>query len=394
MSSSHPPRHSRPSDSEIGVRVDDGFERFHQRDEIFCRSRWDPQVESGRAGAFYAGHDMPQAKARNVDGYTQLDYALRNAAWHMTHALRDLDAKGEGRREGFNDAFTLHGPGSASRVAFNDPEQAAREIKQVAKTLGADLVGICANDPRWLYASRFGGPEQDVLDNEVPDDLPWVIVTAEAMDHGLTATVPSALSGTATGIGYMWDTVTLVSLAQYIRNLGYRAVATMNDSALAVPLALQAGLGEYGRHSLLITREFGPRVRLGKVFTDLPLSADAPVRFGVREYCEICNKCATSCPPKAIDFGVPAATVHNRSNLKGVVKWTTDAEKCFRFWANQNSDCSICIRVCPYNKDFSKVRHRLWRWLAGTRFRKVARWLDDKLGMGARQTASAWWGRE
>ena len=35
-------------------------------------------------------------------------------------------------------------------------------------------------------------------------------------------------------------------------------------------------------------------------------------------------------------------------------KWSVDAEKCFGFWVGQNSDCSICIRVCPYNKDFSK----------------------------------------
>jgi len=64
-------------------------------------------------------------------------------------------------------------------------------------------------------------------------------------------------------------------------NLGYRAVATMNDTALAIPYALKAGLGEYGRHGLLITKEFGPRVRIGKIFTDLPLAYDRPTSFGV-----------------------------------------------------------------------------------------------------------------
>lgn len=34
----------------------------------------------------------------------------------------------------------------------------------------------------------------------------------------------------------------------------------MNDTALAIPYALKAGLGEYGRHGLVITPEFGPRV--------------------------------------------------------------------------------------------------------------------------------------
>ena len=49
-------------------------------------------------------------------------------------------------------------------------------------------------------------------------------------------------------------------LDRYIRNLGYKAEPTMNDTALAIPYALKAGLGEYGRHGLVITPEFGPRV--------------------------------------------------------------------------------------------------------------------------------------
>ena len=43
----------------------------------------------------------------------------------------------------------------------------------------------------------------------------------------------------------------------------------------------KAGLGEYGRLGLLITPEFGPRVRIGKIFTDLPLSHDEPRSFVV-----------------------------------------------------------------------------------------------------------------
>ena len=91
------------------------------------------------------------------------------------------------------------------------------------------------------------------------------------MDSGLIRTVPSALAGAATGLGYAHDVMVLLSVSQYIRNLGYSAVPTMNDTALAIPYAIKAGLGEYGRHGLVITPEFGPRVRFGKIFTDLPL---------------------------------------------------------------------------------------------------------------------------
>ncbi len=165
----------------------------------------------------------------------------------------------------------------------------------------------------------------------------------------------------------------------------------MNDTALAIPYALKAGLGEYGRHGLLITKEFGPRVRIGKIFTDLPLAHDRPVGFGVTEFCETCRRCSDACPVGAIPDGPPSEEVYNRSNIKGVRKWTVDAEPCFRFWTNQNSDCSICIRVCPYNRDFSSRWAQAWRWLASTRLRRLALWLSDRLTPGTRVSPSAWW---
>ena len=192
-------------------------------------------------------------------------------------------------------------------------------------------------------------------------------------------------------MGYTHDTVVLLTLTQYIRNLGYRAIASMNDSALAIPLAVQAGLGEVGRHSLLITEEYGPRLRLGKIFTDMPLVLDEPKQFGVKEFCDICQRCSSACPPKAIPFDPPSREPHSISNLKGVLKWTTCAEKCFRFWAGQNSDCSICIRVCPYNRDFSKWYHRLWRRLAATRLRKLMLLFDVWFIDRDRQSSKAWW---
>jgi reductive dehalogenase len=192
-------------------------------------------------------------------------------------------------------------------------------------------------------------------------------------------------------MGYTHDTVVLLTLAQYIRNLGYEAVASMNDSALPIPLAVQAGLGEVGRHSLLITEEYGPRLRLGKIFTNMPLQVDKPKRFGVKEFCDICQRCSNACPPKAIATAAPSRKAHSVSNLRGVLKWTTHAEKCFRFWAGQNSDCSICIRVCPYNRDFRKWYNRLWRRLAGTALRNIALQIDIRFTNRDRQSSRGWW---
>ena len=118
---------------------------------------------------------------------------------------------------------------------------------------------------------------------EIPDTLNNVIVVAQPMDYELVRTVPSALSGSATGLGYSHDALVVLSLTQYIRNLGYEAIASMNDTSLAIPYAIKAGLGEYGRHGLLITPKYGPRIRLGKIYTNLPLAHDQPINFGVKE---------------------------------------------------------------------------------------------------------------
>ena len=378
------------NDEAAGFDITDEFERFNQKDDVFRRSFWDERIRSDKARRFYDTYRKPLQTWRKADGFTQKDYALRNAAWHVSDIFTEMK-EDEDRREGFTDAFTLQRDAAREKTAFDSPEAAAEEVKRVARGFGADLVGITYNDVRWLYTKKCSDISGAERPNDITPDLPHVIVTAQSMDYELIRTVPSALSGAATGLGYSHDALVVLSTAQYIRNLGYNAVASMNDSSLAIPFALKAGLGEYGRHGLLITKEFGPRVRLGKIFTDLPLAIDQPIRFGVKEFCEICRRCAQACPVKAISHDAPSTEVYNQSNLKGVRKWSIDGEKCFGFWVGQNSDCSICIRVCPYNKDYSKWWVRAGRRLAGTPLRRLMLWLDVKLGFGQRMPPKRWW---
>jgi ferredoxin len=74
-----------------------------------------------------------------------------------------------------------------------------------------------------------------------------------------------------------------------------------------------------------------------------------------------------------------------------VRKWSVDGEKCFSYWGQIASDCMICIRVCPYNKDFSRFRHRIGRRLAATRLRGLMLWLEDRIGYGKRLRPRDWW---
>ena len=386
-------------DARTGVEVNADFERFAHRDDMFSRAFWDKEVRTATTLEFSESFFMPTARARKVDGFSQRDYAFRNASWHITNVFRDIEKCGsyrenkapEYRREGYSDIYTTHDEGWPEPYAYENPEDAIRDVRRVAKYLGIGKLGVCAYDERWVYDSIFVRATAKDKAPEIPQDLPYVIATVEPMDQGLIGTGPSALSGTATGLGYSYDTVSIVTLAQFIRNMGYRAYASLNDSAISIPLGLQAGLGEVGRNGLLISEEYGPRFRIGKIFTDMPLTVDEPKSIGVTQFCDICDRCAKACPPKAIPFDVPSTKVHSRSNIKGVKKWTPIAEKCFNFWVNQNTDCSICIRVCPYNRDYAKLRNRIWIKLAKSPFRRLALLLDDWFMDRGRTKSEHWW---
>ncbi|HXH60500.1 MAG TPA: reductive dehalogenase [Fimbriimonadaceae bacterium] len=382
---------SKEADALAGFEVNCDFERFDARWDMFNRSFWDGSIRDERVEQFYASYFTDRAKFRKVDGFTHRDYALRNASWYIADVFSDLMLQDKDRMEGFLDTYTMLRPAATETYAVDDPKEMTKDIKRVGRYFGADTVGVCKFDERWVYTNIYSRRSAKSKPAELPTDLPYVVAIANRMDWNTIRTVPSALSGAATGQGYSVDIMAVLQLTQYIRNLGYTAVASLNDTALSIPIALQAGLGEFGRHSLLITPGFGPRVRIAKIFTDLPLVPDEPIHFGVREFCTICDRCAKACPPKAIPEGPPTFAAPTVSNLKGVKKWTVHPEKCFRFWANQGTDCSICIRVCPYNRDFSKWHNRMWRWLAGTSFRRLALKWHDVSRNSERKKSSWWW---
>jgi reductive dehalogenase len=165
-----------------------------------------------------------------------------------------------------------------------------------------------------------------------------------------------------------------------------------NDTANSIPLAIDAGLGEVGRMGLLMTPQFGPRLRLSKVFTNLPLATDKPIDFGVWEFCMQCQKCANNCPGQAISFGNPTDQPNNISNRTGIMRWPLNAEKCLGWFAQNQGDCTNCTRVCPFNKP-SGVLHDWVRWgvknMPFLDFAFIK--MDDFLGYGRRVKAETFW---
>ena len=386
-----PPDATRPGDAAAGIEVTADFERFAQRDDVFTRAFWDPSVRSAQTDAFFGSYRM-EASPRRGDGFRQRDFALRNAAWLVSDIITNRGAA-QGRREGFQAAIAADTPVAPERVPVDDPAAMAREVKKVAAFFGADLCGITDFDDRWLYTARVDTRDFSEAPHDLPPGLHTVIVLGHEMDEGLVATYPSALAGAATGREYSHEAAVAMQVAAYIRNLGWNAVASMNDTALVIPYAVKAGLGEYARNQLVITPQFGPRLRFSKIFTDLPLAQDAPRPVGVRQVCDICTRCADACPVKALPFGAPDAAPVNRSSIKGVRKWTSDAEKCFGYWAKLATDCAICLRVCPFNRDYRRWWNRAWLKLALSPLRRLALWLDDRSGRAKRARPADWWAR-
>ncbi len=377
----------RPDDAAAGIDVTAEFEPFAQRNDVFTRAMWDESVQSKHTDGFFNSYRM-EATPRRGDGFTQRDFALRNASWLISDVMTDRHAD-QGRREGFQAPISYDTPVAADQLEIDDPAKMTEEIKRIARFFGADLCAVTDLDERWLYSARVDVRDMSETTHDLPEGLESVIVLGHEMDKELVATYPSALAGAATGREYSHEAAIVMQVAAYIRNLGYEAVASMNDTGLVIPYAVKAGLGEYARNQLVITPEFGPRLRFSKIFTNLPLNRDTPKPLGVRAFCDICTKCADACPPKALPYGPPEVGGSNVSAIKGVRKWTSDAEKCFGFWAKTSTDCAICMRVCPFNRDFSKVTHRLWLKLALSRFRKFALWLDRN--RGKRLRPADWW---
>jgi reductive dehalogenase len=378
------------SDRQAGFEISENFQRFDQRNDMFNRAYWDEAVMSDHVTAFFDAYVNPSPK--KVDGFTQWDYALLISAWSVA---KDYSGRGHehGRREGFLDPFQAFIDQAGGKAELTSPEETTFRVKKAAGFLGANLVGITEYDERWVYQNTADLTSEDRADkpNPLPDGVTNVIVLAHGMDYELVQSYPSALGASATGREYSREAAIATSLASFIHGLGYKAIASSNDTALTIPYAVKAGMGEYGRNQMVITPEFGPRVRFSKVFTDLPLAHDKPRKFGVTEFCNICNKCADACPPKALPFGPPEEGGANRSTISGVRKWSADCEKCFSYWTRMKADCAICMRVCPYNKDYSKWTMRLWRDLMGTALRKLMLKLDDTLGYGKRKSPKKWW---
>jgi len=254
----------------------------------------------------------------------------------------------------------------ATGQAVPDP----RAIKAQAYGLGFDLVGIATLGPAgtWPAYARW-------LERGFAGDMAWLHRDA-ALRKDMRLPKRGAKTAIVVGLDY-GGRAPAGTVARYARGRDYheviksrlhRLLAWLEESAghrvsgrpyvdsgpiLERDLARLAGLGWFGKNSMLIHPQRGSFFFLAALFTELELSPDEP--FGT-EHCGTCRRCIDACPTGAIvEDGVVDATrclSYLTIEKRGAIppEWR-ESMNALLF------GCDICQDVCPWNQRFAGDAH-------------------------------------
>lgn len=217
----------------------------------------------------------------------------------------------------------------------------AGSIKALARQLGCDKVGIT-------------GPEGFNLP-------PWtrsVIVLAQAtLDEAWDYELYIEYDGRVLWSKPIYERLVAIAgrLALALQQAGFRSEPlTFEDSAALIDLrlaAVQAGLGVYGLNGLVVTREYGPRVRFGAVYTAALLGTDTRLK---EYYCSSCTMCVGACPDQALRL-----SHFDRSRCRAEFDPTPEMARRQEREQKRPSpatrlQCNRCITACPIGKKIGR----------------------------------------
>jgi len=219
-------------------------------------------------------------------------------------------------------------------------------LQRIGPDLGVDMVAV-AGLSQWK-----GTRLEETALALLPEARSVVVFGAEIMREVLDLSSPERIQGAAsttdlldTDGDYLYGCLTKASydVARATHALGLKALPlpatdcpTDNRFMTAVfsykHAAAAAGLGRLGWHSLLITPQFGPRLRLGVCLTGVELGSSP--ECGVTFNCERCRRCIEMCPAGAIREPSPDEP------------YRIDKFAC-NGYREAAGGCSECMRVCP-----------------------------------------------
>ncbi len=218
----------------------------------------------------------------------------------------------------------------------------AAELKEKLIDMGASIVGFSnvgeslkGNLTKTGYAVTVGVRLSDYIIDEIKDKPTYTY-----FHHYRT-------------VNALIDQITLRGLL-LLQDRGYNAIAvpasqTVNDAeddySAIFPhktAAVSAGLGWIGRNGLFISSQYGPRLRLGTILTDYPLTEENQI---IDSGCGDCNACVKSCPAMALT-GNCWEKGCERSRIVDAKACSEYMNKHFKH-IGRGSVCGICMRVCP-----------------------------------------------
>ena len=333
--------------------------QFDQKYTMGRRDSWDETM-------WERMRDLPALPpVRDEDGWRLSNWAMRIGPRSIAAKLAFLNfprPNGE-----YEDIMKVYGiepprmsPPEGARLDIDEPAELTEYIKKAAVHFGANLVGIAPLDRRWIYSHSYNVNTKTHKALDISEEFKYVIVMAYGSGYETRKYYPTYINTwSVMGQRQILGSSFLTSV---IKCLGFQTIdSSFDDIGLAIPQAMQAGLGQLGRHSMLITPRFGANLRLGQIITDMPLIPDRPVDLGITEFCNACKKCAKTCPSQSISHESRSTEPITISNVDNELKWQFNAEKCHINLYGYKRPCEICISVCPFTKPDTAF-HRTARW--------------------------------
>jgi epoxyqueuosine reductase len=117
-----------------------------------------------------------------------------------------------------------------------------------------------------------------------------------------------------------------------------------NGEIAEKPIALRSGIGYYGKNSLIINQNYGSRIVLGEIITDVEIQPDQPLNTD----CGECRQCIDGCPTRAF---VKPFVLDRRRCIQALTNWYgVLPDDIATAWDNRFYGCSDCQDVCPANR--------------------------------------------